>query len=79
MPVSKSAAKALRGSKRKTATNKPIRSRFKKTVKSMREKPSASNLSQAFSALDRAAKKNVIKKQKANRLKQRLSKLLVKK
>lgn len=78
MPVTKSVKKALRSSKRKAAINKPIRTFFKTKVKIAREKPSAGSLSQAYSALDKAAKKKIIHQKKANRLKKRLSHLLAK-
>lgn len=42
----------------------------------MRQKPSAKSLTEAFQKLDRAAKSHVIHKNKAARLKARLSKLL---
>ena len=47
-------------------------------VKSMRKSPSAKSLTVAFTALDKAAKKHIIHKNKADRLKSRLSKLLKK-
>ncbi|MBI3955662.1 30S ribosomal protein S20, partial [Candidatus Gottesmanbacteria bacterium] len=43
------------------------------------KKPTAKALASAFTQLDKAAKTNVIHKNKASRLKSRLSKLLQKK
>lgn len=76
MPISKSAKKALRASLKKEATNKPICSRLKKAVKKVRQNPDAKLLTEAFSALDKAVKKKIIRKGKANRTKSRLSRLL---
>ncbi|MDO8451900.1 MAG: 30S ribosomal protein S20, partial [bacterium] len=44
-----------------------------------RTKPSAKALTQAFRIIDKAAKSNLIHKNKADRLKSRLSKLIQKK
>lgn len=51
---------------------------LKTKIKKMRKSPSAKNLTIAFQALDKAAKRNIIHKNKASRLKSRLSKLLKK-
>ncbi len=79
MPLTKSALKTLRQEKRRTATNKPVRTRIKSTADAYRAKPSLDLLSAAFSALDRAAKNKVIHKNKAARLKSRLAKLMASK
>lgn len=76
MPITKSAIKALRRDKRRTEINKPIKSRYKKAVKRVRQKTSLESLKIAYSALDKAAKKKVIHKNKAARLKSKLAKLL---
>ena len=76
MPVTKSAKKALRKSKRKAKINKPIRTRVKNVVSKTRKNPTLENLKKAYSILDRAAKKKIIKKGKAARLKSRLTKLV---
>ena len=73
MPVTKSAKRALRKSLRKRVQNLKTRQNYKKAVKTARQ--TGKNLSGTFSALDRAAKKGVIHKRKAARLKSRLSKL----
>lgn len=79
MPITKSALKALKKDKKRTKTNQKIRSSFKTALKKVRLSPTRDNLNQAFSSLDRAAKKKVIHKNKAARLKSRLSKLVKKK
>jgi len=79
MPIIKSAKKALRRDKRRTIVNKKINDQVKAALKKSRKNPSKKNLKEAFSYLDKAAKKNVIHKNKASRLKSRLSKLAKKK
>ncbi|MBI3290098.1 30S ribosomal protein S20 [Candidatus Microgenomates bacterium] len=74
MPVTKSAKRALRKSLRKKARNLKTREGYKKVLKTTRK--TGKDLSSAFSALDRAAKRGVIHKRKAARLKSRLSKLI---
>lgn len=76
MPITKSALKALRQQKHRTDMNKPVRSRVKTTSDAYKAKPSTDLLAKAFSSLDRAAKRHVIHKNKAARLKSRLSKLI---
>jgi len=76
MPITKQAIKKVRQDKRKTRINQKIKFAAKKAVVEFRKKPSASSLSNVFSVLDRAAKTNVIHKNKAARLKSRLSKLV---
>lgn len=76
MPVTRSAKKALRVSRKKAQVNQRIRTAYKAAVKAVRENPTAENLKKATSALDRAAKKGIIHTNKAARLKSRLAKLL---
>jgi small subunit ribosomal protein S20 len=76
MPILKNAKKALRVSKRKAAMNRPVRSRVKSAVDSVKRKASAEGVSQAFSAIDKAVKKNIIHKKKAARLKSQVAKLV---
>lgn len=77
MPVTQSAKRALRRAIRQAATNQKIRDAYKRAVKNVR-RASTKKLSQAFSALDRAAKKGVIHHKKAARLKSRLAHLAAK-
>lgn len=79
MPILKGAIRKLRADKKKVAINVRVAQAFKGAVKKMRKHPTAKNLVEAFRRLDRAAKSRVIAKNKAGRLKSRLSKLLHKK
>lgn len=75
MPIIKSATKKVRKDKTRTALNKKRGSELKRLLKSARKKPEAKNLSAAFSALDKAAKVNLIHKNKVARLKSSLSRI----
>ncbi len=76
MPILKSAVKKLKQDKRRTKENAGYRSAYKKALKAARVKKSVAFITKAFQALDRAAKKNVIHKNKASRLKSRLARIL---
>jgi small subunit ribosomal protein S20 len=76
VPVTTSAKKALRVSRRKAQFNKPVRSKMTTAVKQVRQKPNQKQLKKAYEALDKAAKKNIIHKKKADRLKSRLALLV---
>ncbi len=76
MPVIKQAIKKVRQDKRKTAINALVKSKYKKAVLAFRKKPTVDALKAAYKALDKAAKTNVIHRNKAARLKSRLSKKL---
>jgi small subunit ribosomal protein S20 len=78
VPILQSAKKKMRMDIRRRTTNLRIRRKYKKAVKELLEKPNAKALSKAYSELDMAAKKNVIHKKKASRLKSRLSKKMIK-
>lgn len=77
MPVIKSAIKKMRKDRTRTTRNKKRESALKKLLKTARRNPNPKNLSVVFSALDKATKVHLIHKNKASRLKSRLSKLLV--
>ena len=84
MPITQSAKKALRQSLRRRAQNLKRKEAYKTTVKNIKKLVLASKLEDAkklipqlYKALDKAAKTNVIKKNKASRLKSRLTNLLV--
>jgi len=79
MPITKGAIRKLRADKRKAGVNNRTRRVYRGAVTVMRKKPSAKNLTAVFSQLDRAAKKKIISKNKASRLKSRLSRFLAKK
>lgn len=74
MPLIKSAIKKLRKDKTRTARNKVKKDNLKSLIKKVRVAKTPENLQAVFSALDKAAKTNLIHKNKAARLKSRLSK-----
>ena len=78
MPISAQAIKKMRHDKTVTARNKKEQETVRTAVKAARKAPSKKSVSAAFSLLDVAAKHNLYHKNKADRLKARLSKLLVK-
>jgi len=80
VPVTKSAQKAMRGSARKRAVNLVTIKKYKDAVKAVRKAVSTGKLdeakkllSSAYKQMDKAVKKNVVHKNKASRLKSRLS------
>lgn len=82
MPITKSAKKALRGSSVKKAINDRTKKKVKESVKNIekllkeKKKTEAKKLlSEAYSAIDKAAKKGVFKKNTAARKKSRLSRI----
>lgn len=79
MPVTKSAKRALRGSKTKEIINKLVIRRLEVAVRSAKKGGVAAKIFEAVSLADKAAKKRVIHKNKAARIKSQLSKLLPKK
>ncbi len=78
MPVTKSAKRALRGSKRKETMNKVISSKLEIATRLAKKNKSKKAVENAMSLADRAAKKKLIHKNKASRIKSVLSKLLSK-
>lgn len=74
MPVIKSAKKKLKQDKKRTVANKAVKDLLKKTVKELNKIKNEKTLKEAFSIIDKAAKKNLIHKNKASRLKSSLSK-----
>lgn len=82
MPITKSAKKAIRGSLRKKAFNdrrkRVMKEIIKKVEKSAKKdkKEAEKMLSEAYQAIDKAAKKGVIKKNNAARKKSRLTRLV---
>ena len=76
MPVTKQAIKKVRQDKRKAVTNLATKRTFKNAIRTLRKKADSTNLAAAYRALDTAAKKKVIHKNTASRLKSRLSKIL---
>lgn len=76
MPVSTSAKKALRKDRRRTVVNNVVRAKMRTAVKRFRDEKTEASLSEMYSTLDRAVKRNIIHRKKAARVKSRLSKLL---
>ncbi|MBW7943991.1 30S ribosomal protein S20 [Patescibacteria group bacterium] len=74
MPILRNAKKALQVSKRKAKVNTPVRSRLKTAVDAAKKKAEPSNLSNAFSAIDKAVKRHIIHRKKAARMKSQLAK-----
>lgn len=74
MPITKSAIKKQRSDKKKALVNKAVRTKAKTAIDAFKKALSGESLSKAFSMVDKAAKKGVIKEGKANRIKARLSK-----
>lgn len=84
MPITKGAKKKMRQDEKRRQQNLRIKKIYKTAVKEVRQKPtkaslkkaySTKSLKKAYSALDKAVKKGVIKKGKASRLKSRLARL----
>jgi small subunit ribosomal protein S20 len=85
MPIKKSAKKYMRVTETKTAKNKIAVGISKNAIKKTREAVTAGNteeaqkwLKVAIKSLDKAAEKNIIKKNTAARRKSRLNKLVKK-
>lgn len=76
MPIIQSAIKKMRKDKIRTARNKKREVALNNLIKKSRRTPTLANLTAVFSALDKAVKVNLIHKNKASRLKSRLSKLV---
>jgi len=80
MPNKKSAAKELRKSVKRTAANRRVTRKYKELIKSNLKKIAAGDkqvkedLNKTVQALDKAAKKGVLKKNTASRQKARLAK-----
>ncbi len=79
MPVTKSAQKKLRQDRKRTSENKKLKNLFGYTVKKAIKAPTNKSIQQAIKSVDKAAKKNIIHKNKAARIKSKLSKLIQKK
>lgn len=85
MPITQSAKKALRQNIGRRARNLAKKEAYKKSASAYGKLVAGKKLDEAkkllplaYKALDKAAKTNVIAKNKANRLKSRLAKLLSK-
>ena len=83
MPNLKTSIKDLRQNKKRKVHNDRLRNRIKKAVKKQNslieeknKEEAKKNLKNVYKVLDKASKKNVIKKGKADRTKSRLTKNL---
>lgn len=82
MPITRSAKKALRVSDKKHSINERTKKLLKETIKGVEKLVEAKkfdeakkSLPKAYSAIDKASKKGVIKKNTASRKKSRLSRI----
>lgn len=78
MPLTKSAKRAERGSKRKEIVNKLIKNKLEISIRFAKKVKTRASVLEAISMADKAAKKKVIKANKASRIKSSLTKLLPK-
>lgn len=76
MPVIKSAKKKLRKDKIRTKKNKAVLDLVKKSVKNAQKIKSEKAIRDAVIAIDKSVKNKLIHKNKAARIKSRLSKLI---
>jgi small subunit ribosomal protein S20 len=74
MPQTKSAKKSLRNSRRKQLRNLPLKTGLRKVLNETKKKHSKESFKKAQSLIDRLARKGIIHKNKAARLKSRFSK-----
>ncbi len=73
MPVTKQAKKKLRKDRKREKENLKLKTEYKKSVKKTGKSPTPKNLSTSSKVIDKAAKKGLIHKNKAARLKSRLA------
>lgn len=78
MPIIKSAKKRVRQDKKRHSNKLWVKRIYKAAIKEVRQNPTKKKLERAYSALDKAAKKRVVKKGKVSRLKSRLTSLVKK-
>lgn len=78
MPVTKTAKRAIRVSNRKQIVNKAALTKFEVAMRSAKKERTKKTVIKAISLTDRVAKKGLIHKNKASRIKRNLSKLLPK-
>jgi len=76
MPVTKSAKKKLRKDKKRTKTNLIYKTNYRNAIKKLKKSRNPDLLTEVYSKIDKAAKKGVIHKNKAARLKSKITKLI---
>lgn len=79
MPVIKSAKKKLRKDRKREKENSKFEAFLKSAVKKAKKTKAQKDITLAVKTADKAAKKRIIHKNKAGRIKSQLSKLVVKK
>lgn len=79
MPIIKSAKKKLRADKKRKAFNSKLSHTLNSSIRKAKKTPSEKNINEAISIIDKSAKNKIIHKNKAGRIKSKLSKLLTKK
>jgi small subunit ribosomal protein S20 len=79
MPVIKSAKKKLRVDKKRESANKKTEASVNIAIKKVQRQPTQKNIQEAFRLIDKGAKNEIYHKNKASRIKSKLSKLLNKK
>lgn len=78
MPLTKQAIKKMRRDQKVTKRNEEKKKALKQAIKSFKKSPRKSFLDNIYSLIDRSVKTHLIHKNKASRLKSRLSKLVTK-
>ena len=73
MPILKNAKKALRASERKRVVNRQVKTRVKTFTDKVKKSQKAEDIPAAYSAIDKAVKKNLIHRNKAARLKKQVA------
>ena len=79
MPVTVTAKRALRSSKRKADVNNLIRNKLEVAIRIAKKGKKKADIKKAISLIDRATKKNILHRNRAARLKSSLSKATPKK
>ena len=74
MPILKNAKKALRSSERKRVVNRRVKTRVKTYLDRVKKSGDSADIATAYSAIDKAVKKNLIHPNKAARLKSQATK-----
>lgn len=77
MPILQNAKKKLRQDKKRTIHNRKIKDTLKLLIKTAKAKKTREDVNKAFSGVDKAAKHNLIHKNKAARIKSSLSKMMI--
>lgn len=78
MPVIRSARKKLKVDRKRESANKKAEAFINLVIKKAQKKPTPTSVQIAFKAIDKGVKKDIFHKNKAARIKSRLSKLIKK-